>query len=205
MRIWDTVLLVGTLCLWMANNVFMPLTSFQPCMSRLNSLQVAWRQVGPSWPSTRPARTSRIRASVPVVGFMTVLAKWLVRMSMWYGSFWTEWAMTRLQVWLDRGVTVGIRRGGACGVGHGGILGIFTLGGAGAYGILGGGGVVDTLGSEGAVGNLGRGGVVGTGTLGGGAGRPDQRVIGGMVGRAGLGTVRAKYIILDNCISACVC
>ena len=105
-------------------------------------------------------------------------------------------AMTRLHVWPDGGVIVGICRGGACGVGHGGMLGIFTLGGAGAYGILGG---------EGAVGNLGNGGVVGTGTLGGGAGRPDQRVIGGMVGRAGLGTVRAKYIILDNCISACVC
>ena len=75
--------------------------------------------------------------------------------------------MTRLHVWLDGGVTVGMRRGGACGVGHGGMLGIFTLGGAGAYGILGGGGAVGTLGS---------GGSVGTGTLGGGSGRPEKTV-----------------------------
>ena len=31
---------------------------------------------GPSWPSTRLARRLQIRASVPVVGFMTVFAKW---------------------------------------------------------------------------------------------------------------------------------
>ena len=49
------------------------------------------------------------------------------------------------------------------------------------------------------------GGGVGTGTLGGGVGRLDQRIIGGMVRIAGLGTGRAKCIILDHCISACVC
>ena len=48
--------------------------------------------------------------------------------------------MTRLHLWLDGGVTVGMCRVGASCVGHGEILGIFTLGGAGAYGILGGGG-----------------------------------------------------------------
>ena len=94
------------------------------------------------------------------------------------------------------------------------MLGIFTLGCVGAYGILGGGGAVESLGSGGAVGTLGSGGAVGTlgsrvsvgtGTLEGGAGRPDHRVVGGMVGIAGLGTGRAKCIILDNCISACVC
>ena len=53
------------------------------------------------------------------------------------------------------------------------MLGIFILGCAGAYGILGGGETVVTLGS---------GGAVGAGTLGGRAGRPDQRVIGGVVG-----------------------
>ena len=111
---------------------------------------------------------------------------------MWYGSVWTEGEMTRL------------RGGGACGVGHDGILRIFTLGGAGAYGILGGGGSVGTLGSGGAVGTLGIGVAVGTGNLGCGSGRPDQRVIGGMVGIAGSGTGRANCIILDNCISACV-
>ena len=112
--------------------------------------------------------------------------------------------MTRLHVWLDGGVAVGMRGGEACGVGHSGMLGIFTLGGVGAYGILGGGGAVGTLRSGGEVGTLGSGGVVGNGTLGGGAGRPVQRVIGGMVGIAGLGTGRAKCIFLDKCISACV-
>ena len=62
--------------------------------------------------------------------------------------------MTRLHVWLDRGVTEGMRGGGASCVGHGGMLGIFTLGGAGEYGILGGGGEVGTLRSGGAVGTL---------------------------------------------------
>ena len=49
------------------------------------------------------------------------------------------------------------------------------------------------------------GGGVGFGTLGGGAGKPDQQVIGGVVGVTGLGTVRAKCMIFDNCISAYVC
>ena len=40
-----------------------------------NSRHVASLQVGPSWPSMRPARRSDIRASMPVVGFTTVLAK----------------------------------------------------------------------------------------------------------------------------------
>ena len=111
--------------------------------------------------------------------------------------------MTRLHVCLDGGVTAGMRWGGASCVGHGGMLEIFTLGGAGAYGILGGGGAVGTLGSGGAVSTLGGGRAVGTGTLRGGAGRPDQRVIGGMVGVSGLGTGRANFIIIDNCISAC--
>ena len=63
---------------------------------------------------------------------------------------------------------------GASYVGHGRMLGIFTLGGAGADGILGGGGAVGTLRSGGAVGTLRGGGAVGTGTLGGRAGIPDQ-------------------------------
>ena len=91
---------------------------------------------------------------------------------------------------------MGIRGAGASCVGHGGMLGIFILGGAGAYGILGGGEEVGTLGGRGSVGN---------GTLGGRAGRPDQRVIGGMVGVTGLGTGRSNCMIFDNCISACVC
>ena len=57
------------------NNVFVPFTSFQPCMSCPNSLQVASRQMGTSWPSTHPTRKSQIRAFVPVVGFMNVLVK----------------------------------------------------------------------------------------------------------------------------------
>ena len=75
MRIWAAVLLVGNLRLWMANSVLVLLTFFQPCISRPNSLQVASRQVGPSWPSTHPERRSRIRASVPVVGFINVFEK----------------------------------------------------------------------------------------------------------------------------------
>ena len=103
--------------------------------------------------------------------------------------------MTRLHVWLDGGIKVGMRGAGASCVGHGGMLGVFILGGAGAYGILGGGE---------AVGTLRGGGALGTGTLGGRAGRPDQRVVGGMVGVTGLGTDRANCMIFDNCISACV-
>ena len=74
--------------------------------------------------------------------------------------------MTKLHVWLDGGVMVGIRGGGACGVGRCicGMMRIFTLGGVGAYETLGGGGAVGTLGS---------GVAVGTGALGGGAGIPD--------------------------------
>ena len=104
--------------------------------------------------------------------------------------------MTRLHVWLDVGMKVGMRGAGASCVGHSGMLGVFILGGAGEYGILGGGE---------AVGTLRGGGEVGTGTLGGRAGRPDQRVFGGMVGVTGLGTGRANCMIFDNCISACVC
>ena len=74
------------------------------------------------------------------------------------------------------------------------MLRIFTLGGAGVYGILGGGGAVGTLGVG-----------VAVGTLVGIAGRPDQRVIGGMVGVSCLGTGRDNCMILDNCSSACVC
>ena len=105
--------------------------------------------------------------------------------------------MKRLHVWLDGGVTVGMRGGGSCGVGRciGGMMGICTLGGVGEYGTLGGGGAVSTLGS---------GGAVGTGALGGGAGIPYQRVIGGMFGIAGVGAGRANCIIFDNCISTFV-
>ena len=71
--------------------------------------------------------------------------------------------MTRLHVWLDWDMTVGMRMAGVSCVGHSGMLGIFILGGAGADGIIGGGEAVVTLGG---------GGVVGTITLGGGAGRP---------------------------------
>ena len=115
--------------------------------------------------------------------------------------------MTRLNVWLYRGVTVGMRGGGACGVGRciGGMMGICILGGVGVYGTLGGGGAVGTLGSGGAVGTLGSWGSVGTVTLRGGVGRPDQQVIGGMVGIAGVGAGRDNCIIFDHCIIACVC
>ena len=69
-------------------------------------------------------------------------------------------------------MTVGMRGAGVSCVGHGGMLGMFILGGAGADGILGG---------EEPVGTLGGGGAVGASTLGSGAGKPDQRVIGGVV------------------------
>ena len=91
--------------------------------------------------------------------------------------------MKRLHVWLDGGMTVGMRGAGDSCVGHGGILGIFILGGAGAYGILGGGEEVEILGG---------GGAVGSGNLTGGAGIPYQWVIGGVVGVTGLGTSGAK-------------
>ena len=80
--------------------------------------------------------------------------------------------MTRLHVRLDGGMTVGMRGAGASCMGHSGMLGVFILRGAGAYGILGDGE---------AVGTLGGGEAVGTSTFGGRAGRPDQRVIGGLV------------------------
>ena len=104
--------------------------------------------------------------------------------------------MKRLHVWLDGGMTVGMCGAGASCVGHGGMLGIFILRGAGAYGIFGGGDAVVTP----------RGGrAIGSGTLRGRSGRPDQWVIGGMVGVTGLGTGRSKCMIFDNCISAWVC
>ena len=80
--------------------------------------------------------------------------------------------MTRLHVWLDGGMTAGMRGAGAICVGHGGMLGIFILGGTGVYGILGGGEAFGTL-----VG----GGELGAGTLEGRLGRPYQRVIVGVV------------------------
>ena len=83
-------------------------------------------------------------------------------------------------------MTVGMHGAGDSCVGHGGMLGIFILGGAGAY---------DILGSGEEVGTLGGGGAVGSGTLRGGAGRPYQWVIGGVVGVTGLGTGRAKCTI----------
>ena len=66
-----------------------------------------------------------------------------------------------------------MRGAGVSCVGHGGMLGIFILRGAGTDGILGDGE---------AVGTLGGGGAVGASILRGGAVRPDQRVIGGVVG-----------------------
>ena len=104
--------------------------------------------------------------------------------------------MARLHVWLDGGMTVGMRRAGGSCVGHSGMLWVFILGGAGAYGILGG---------REAVGTLGGGRVVGTGTFGGRAGISDQRVISGVVGVTGLGAGRADCMVFDNYISACVC
>ena len=102
---------------------------------------------------------------------MTVFAKWWGSRSAWFGSDWPDGEMTRLHVWLDGGMTVGMRGAGVSCVGHGGMLGMFILGGAGADVILGGGYEFGTLGG---------GGAVGASTLGGGAGRPDQRVIGGV-------------------------
>ena len=67
----------------------------------------------------------------------------------------------RLRVWLDGGVTLGMRGDDVSCVCHGAMLGIFILGGAGAGGIFGGGE---------AVGTLGGGGAVCTGTLVGRAG-----------------------------------
>ena len=99
-----------------------------------------------------------MRASVPVVGFTTVFEKWWSSRSAWCGSCWLDGVMTRLHVWLDGGMTVGMRGADVSCVGHGGMLGIFILGGAGAGGIFGGGEAVFTLGDVGAV---------CTGTLGG--------------------------------------
>ena len=127
---------------------------------------------------------------------MTVFAKWWGSRSVWRGLYRPDGAMRRLHVWLDGGMTVGMRGAGVSCVGHSGMLGIFILGGAGADGILGGGEVFGTLGG---------GGSVGTGTLGIRAGRPDQRVIGGAAGVIGLVTGRANSMIFANCISACVC
>ena len=125
-----------------------------------------------------------------------MFAKWQESRSAWCGSDWPKGAMTRLHVWLDGGMTVGMRGAGDSCVGHGEMLGVFILGDAGESDILGGGEEVGTLGG---------GGAVGSDTLGGGAGRPEQWVIGGVVGVAGLGTGRTKCMIFDHCISACVC
>ena len=57
--------------------------------------------------------------------------------------------MKRLQVWLDGGMTVGMRGAGDSCVVHDGMLGIFILIGEEAYGILGGGEEVGTLGGGG--------------------------------------------------------
>ena len=57
--------------------------------------------------------------------------------------------MTRLHVWLDGGMTVGMRGADVSCVGHGGMLGIFILRGAGAGGIFGGGETVGALGGGG--------------------------------------------------------
>ena len=94
--------------------------------------------------------------------------------------------MTRLHVWLDGGMTVGLRGAGASCVSQGGMLGILILGGAGTYVVCGGGEEVGTLGG---------GGKLGSSTLRGGPGKPDQRVIGGVVGVTGVGTSRAKCMI----------
>ena len=67
------------------------------------------------------------------------------------------------------------------------MIGICTLGGGGAICTLGGGGAVGTLGGGGAVGTLGSGG----------AGRPDRRVMAGIVGMDGC-TGRVNCIISAN-------
>ena len=56
-----------------------------------------------------------------------------------------------LHVWLDGGMTVGMRGADVSCVGHGGMLGIFILGGAGAGSLFRGREAVGTLGGEGAV------------------------------------------------------
>ena len=95
----------------------------------------------------------------------------------------------RLHVWLEGGVTVGMCGGGVCGVGRGqgGKVGICTLGGGGAICTLGGWEAVGTLGSGGAVGTLGSGG----------EGRPDRRVMAGIVGMDGC-TGSVNCIIFAN-------
>ena len=81
--------------------------------------------------------------------------------------------MTRLHVWFDRGMTVGMRRADVRCTGHGGMLGICVFRGAVSDDVFGGGEAGGTL----------RCGVaVGTVTLIGRAERPDQLVIGGVVG-----------------------
>ena len=100
-----------------------------------------------------------------------------------------EGEIVRFHVWLDGGVTVGMRRSGAFGVGHGigGIIGICTLGSGGVIGTLRGGGAVGTLGGGGAVGTLGSGG----------AWRPDCLVVVGIVGML-VWTGRVNFIISAN-------
>ena len=70
---------------------------------------------------------------------MTVFAKWWGSRSAWCGSDWSDGARTRLHIWLDGDMMVGMRGAGISCVGHGGMLGIFILGCARADGILGGG------------------------------------------------------------------
>ena len=104
---------------------------------------------------------------------MTVFAKWWGSRSMWFSSYWPDGAITRLHVWLDGDMTVGMYGAGIICVGHGGMLGVFILGGAEEDGILG---------DREAVGTIRYGGAVGASTLGSGAGKLYQRVIGGVVG-----------------------
>ena len=92
---------------------------------------------------------------------------------MWCGSGWLDGVMTSLHVWLDGGMTVGMRGDDFSCVGHGGMLGIFILGGEETDGIFGG---------WEAVGTIRGGGAVGTKKIRGRSGRPYQRVIGGVVG-----------------------
>ena len=47
-----------------------------------------------------------------VVGLITVFEKWWGSRSMWCGSGWLDGVMTSLHVWLDGGMTVGMRGDG---------------------------------------------------------------------------------------------
>ena len=76
---------------------------------------------------------------------MTVFAKWWGSRSAWCGSLLLDVVMTRLHVWLDGGMMVGMRGAGVSCVGHGGMLGIFLLGVAGIDGIFVGREAVGTL------------------------------------------------------------